>query len=255
MSLLKYWSGSAWTLIPDGIMFKYWTGSAWAYPNAVWYWSGSAWVKAWSKSDPATYTFYPTFTTNLRWDGSAVDYDSNLSQSNDGLADLLLGRYNGEKPYQAVSLMQFKGNNIGGSTTLAEALAVRPAVKSASVRLYRNPGAGLTYPAGYLRTGVWTQANAQNMPATTLDGTYNDWSPTGTHDIDGWTTGSAKSFSIEPQHILDMNAGKTLMFSEVTSGYTTSGGTTNAYSQIYGLEGGSYDTAKVPVLTVNLDLA
>ena len=29
MSLLKYWNGSAWTLVPDGTMVKYWNGSAW----------------------------------------------------------------------------------------------------------------------------------------------------------------------------------------------------------------------------------
>lgn len=256
MSLLKYWNGSAWTLVPDGTMVKYWNGSSWVMPSNVWYWSGSAWVNAWKKSNPATYTFYPTFTTNIRWDGSAVDYDSNLTASNDGEATLGLGRYNGEKPYHYTSLLKFDGNAINASTTtLAEALAARPVCTSATLRLYRNTGIGLGSPSGYLRTGIWTQLNAHTLPATSLDGRYHDWSQTTTNDIAGWTTGSSKTFTLDPEQIEALPSGKSLMFSEVTSGYTTSGGTTNAHSQIYGLNDGSYDTAKVPLLTVTLDLS
>jgi hypothetical protein len=255
MSLIKYWNGSAWAVVPDGTAMKYWSGSAWVTANAVWYWSGSAWVKAWTKSSPATYTFYPTFTTNLRWDGANVDYDSNLSQSNDGLADLGLGRYNGEKPYHYTSLLKFDGDATNSATTLVEALAARPVCKSATLRLYRNPGKGLGSPVGYLRMGIWSQLNANLMPATSLDGRYHDWSDVVVNDIAGWTSSTNKVFTVSPQHIYDLAADKSLMFSEVTSGYTTSGGTTNAHSEIYGLEGGSYNTSLVPLLTVNLDLA
>ncbi len=256
MSNLKRWDGSAWVTVPDGSKVQYWTpvGPGYAIAQAVKYWNGSSWVTAWTRSDPLTLTFYPTFTTNIRWDGAEVDYDSNLTAVDNGKATLGLGRYNGEKPYHYTSLLKFDGVNVSGSTSLVAALAARPICKSASLRLYRNLGIGLQSPVGYLRMGTWSQLNAHTMPTTTVDGTYHDWSPTTVTDIYGWQRGFLKTFSVDPQNIYDLRDGKSLMFSEVTSGYLTSGGTTNAHSQIYGLNDGSPDLAKIPVLTVSLDV-
>lgn len=253
MSILKRWNGSSWVTVPDGTAVKYWNGSSWQIPSAVRYWNGSSWQPAWLKTDPVTRSYYPTFTTNLRWEGSHVEYDSNHSnQSNRGAAALGLGRYNGSYPYHYVSLLRFAGTAVGGYATIAAQLGARPVVKSATLRLYRESGVGLQYPGGYIRFGVWTQANIESLPATNMT-SYIDWSPQNAYDIAGWQRTQNKVFSLSPQLIYDMAAGKSIMFSEVTSGHTTSGGTTNAHSQIRGLN--SADNATRPYLTVTFDLA
>lgn len=255
MSILKRWDGAAWVTVPDGDAVKYWNGSAWVPANGLYYWNGSAWVQAWIKSDPITLTFYPTFTTNIRWDGSEVDYDSNLTAVDNTKATLGLGRFNGEKPYHYTSLLLFNADANESPVTIAEALATRPVVKSATLRLYRNLGVGLQYPAGYLRTGTWTQANLASLPATTVDGTYHDFDPTTVNDITGWQRGTLKSFPLWWNNIYDLRDGKALMFAEVESGFMVAGATTSAHSQIYGLNDGAPDLSKAPKLTLTLDLA
>lgn len=249
MSKLHRWNGSSWVLVPDGTDFKYWNGSAWVNPTAVKYWDGDSWETAWSKSDPKILTFTANFTTNLRHSSSGAQYDSTGSASNDAKADLYVGRYGGSVPYHFLSLMGFKNSNEGG--TLAAELAVRPAIKTCAVYLRRRSGAGLGSPSGNVVTGIWTQSNYASLPATTLSGTHDDWSPADTTSISGWAYEAGKWVGVDPQHVWDIAAGKALIVSEVTSGYTTSGGTTNAYSRIYGLT----DVAKAPVLKLTLDYA
>ncbi|MBA3551113.1 hypothetical protein H0W32_02820 [Patescibacteria group bacterium] len=177
-----------------------------------------------------------------------------MTASDDTKATLGLGRYNGEKPYHYTSIMLFGGDSIYVPDTLVEAMVARPVVKTATLRLYRNLGVGLNSPTGYLRMGVWSQLNSQTLPPTTLDGTYHDWSAPIATDIAGWIRGELKTVSVPWQAIHSLKDGKALMFSEVTSGYKTSGGTTNAHSQIYGLNNGSPDLAKIPLLAVTLDV-
>lgn len=243
-------SGS-WGNVADGDKVRYWNGSGYAIATEVRVWNGSSWVSVWSKSNPVTVSFYPTFATNMRWNGSSVSYDSSGLSPNNAATDLYNGRYAGGTNYHYVSLLQFTGGSIQGLGTLAQLMASRPVVKSASLRLNRVSG-GLGSPVGYLRIGTWTQANAQNLPATVLDGTYNDWDPKTVNGIGGWSYGSNRDFPVNVQQIYDLNAGKTLMFAEVESGYTTSGSTTNAYMRIYGMLGS--DPGKLPILTVTLDI-
>lgn len=246
MSILKYWNGSTWVLVPDGSAVKYWNGSTWVVPNSVKYWNGSTWVTAWTKASPKTITLYADFATNLRHSGFGAVYDSSATAGNDAAADLFIGRYNGSQPYHFLSLIGFN------SATLAAELATRPVVKSAALRLYRKPGAGYGSPAGDLVTGIWTQSNARSLPATTLSGTYNDFTPYAATSIDGWAYDTTRWFTMNGQHVLDLAAGKVLSISEVIGGFTTSGATTPAYSKIYGLAEG-YNTSKMPAITVTLD--
>lgn len=250
MSKLKRWNGSSWVTVPDGSAVKYWNGSNWVVPSAVRYWTGSTWAVAWAKADPKTLTFYANFTTNLRHSGGGALYDSTGTAANDAAADLYIGRYGGSYPYHFLSLIGFGLSNYG--TSLAAELAARPVIKSASLRLYRLPGAGLGSPSGTLSTGIWTQSGASNLPATTLSGTYNDWSTMSTTSINGWSYDTAKWFNVYGGQIQDLAAGKVLAISEVTSGYTSSGGTTNAYSRLYGLASG-FNSSKTPLLQITLD--
>lgn len=253
MSRLYLNNGPGYSNIPDGDRIRFWTGSSYAVPSEIRAWNGGAYVSVWSRSNPITATFYPSFTTNLRWNGSTTQYDGPGTSSNDAAADLFIGRFGGSFPYHYVSLLQFNGiPSLEGYGTLAELMATRPVVKGANLRLYRLAG-GFSNPSGYIRIGTWTQASAQTLPATNLTGSYMDWDPQAVSDVGGWLHGQNRAFGVYPQTIYDMAAGKSIMISEVTSGHTTSGGTSTAYSRIIGNT--TIDLAKLPILTVALDVA
>jgi hypothetical protein len=202
-------------------------------------------------NDPETYTFRADFTTAIRQTDSGATYDSSATADDNTQAHMFNGRFNGTYPRHFTSVMGF-GTAVEGGT-LASRLAVRPVIKSASLDLFRLEGAGVSSPSGYLRMGAWTQSNFRSLPSTSLSGTYHDWSPIRSHVINGWSEGTWKNFVIDAQHIIDLKDGKGLMFSEVTSGYTTNGSTTNAYMSIAGKVGSGFGLD--PHLTVTLDYA
>lgn len=251
MSKIYFWNGSSYPNLPDGDRLRYWNGSSYAIPTEGRYWNGSSYQSFWTKSNPITVSFYPSLATSIRWNGGSVVYDPSGLTGDNARSDLYNGRFAGGTNYHYVSILQFRGGSNEGAGTLNELMVTRPVVKAASLRLNRVSG-GLTSPAGYIRFGTWTQPNAETLPATTLNGTYNDWDPQAAYDIAGWSHGTNRAFGLYAQNIHDLNAGLTLMFAEVTSGYTTSGGTTSAYSRIYGLLGS--DTTRQPLLTVTLDI-
>ncbi len=251
MASLKRWNGSAWVSVPDGTAVKYWGGSNWIIPNAVKYWNGSSWQTAWTKSNPLTLTFVPSVTTTLRWTGSATVYDHPATANDSTKADLFLGRYGGSAPYHFTSLMKFDAASEENQGTLKQAMVTRPVVKSASLRLNRV-SSGLSSPSGYLRIATFDQLNIQLLPATTVDGSRHDWPGHIATSIAGWSFGENKTFPVSIKTINDLDAGKALMFAEVMSEYKNSGGTTSAYTMIYGLRGGN--AWLVPLLTVTLDV-
>lgn len=251
MSKLFRSDGISWIPVPDGTSLKVPIGGTYQPPQKLHYPAGGVWAQAWSKSDQRIVTFFPTVTTALRWNGSAPAYDPAGLSADNTRTDMHNGRFAGSAPYHHTSMMKFDGNSNEGLGTLAAAMAVRPVVKSASIRLHRVSG-GLSSPAGDLRVGTWSQLNLQTLPATTLDGTYHDWDPHTVTSVGGWSFGQNRTFAVYPQTIYDLLDGKALMFAEVLSGYMTSGGTTSAYMRIYGLLGG--DLGKLPLLTVVLDI-
>lgn len=253
MSKLKVWNGSSWVLIPDGQKVKIWNGTNWVIPEAVKFWNGTNWVAAWTKSQPITLSFYASLTTTLRYNGSSPVYDSAGTASNNRNADLFIGRYNGTYPYHYTSLMLFDGLDINNQMSITDALLIKPVVKSALIRLRRLPG-GANNPSGYIRFGTWTQPNLTTLPATNLDGRWHDWDPATPNNVAGWTVNTTKTFSANPQNVLDLANGLALMCSEVMSGYATSGATSPAYSNIYGRNNGSPDPALTPMLTVTFDV-
>lgn len=248
----RYWGGNGWYDIPAGDGLRYWNGSAYVVASRGRYWGGNGWYDFWTKSDPITVHFYPTFTTNLRRTGGAPEYDAIQSSGNNAAANLVIGRYGGTHPYHYTGLVHFQGNSVEGIGSLTDLMIARPVVKAASLRLTRAYG-GLTSPAGVIRIGTWTQAFAQTLPATTLDGTYHDWDPQAVYDITGWVHGQTRTFGLHTQTIYDLQYGKSIMVSEVTGGYNDPGGTTSAYGAIWGLA--NADGNVVPYLTVILDVA
>lgn len=250
MSRIYIPSGGGYVLVPDGNKILVCDGANYNIPTEVRVCNGATYVGVWSKSDPITLNFYPTLTTTLRWNGSFPEYDGPGTAADNTKADLFLGRYNGSYPYHYTSLLRFAGASIEGPT-LATALAARPFVKSATMRLHRVSG-GYSSPTGYLRVGSWIQTPVESQPATSLNGSYHDWDPQQPNDVAGWSYGQNKTFWVPPQVVYDHNAGRAIMFSEVLSGYTSSGATTGAYMRIAGLT--TSDGNKLPVLTVVLDV-
>lgn len=245
MATLKRWNGSSWVTVPNGSAVKYWNGSSWVAAKGVYYWSGSSWVKCWNVSDPVTLTYDADFTSNIRWEDWQFDYDSiSSSTSAKDEAVLMIGRYNGGYPYHYVGIAGFN------SSSLNSAMNTRPTVVSARVRLYREGGSGLFTVSGAnpLRIGIWTQSNYRSLQNPNDVANYDDWSPLVTEDVDGWARDTYIWVDINPSQINDIRAGKALLLSEVTSGYKSSGGTTNLYSKIGGIV-----TGREPRLEVTLD--
>ncbi len=251
MSKLYRCDGASWILVPDGSALKFSDGVAYFNAQKLHYPAGGVWAEAWSRSNPITLTFYPTVTTALRWNGSAPAYDPAGLAADNARTDMHNGRFAGSAAYHHTSILKFDAASNEGGGTLAAALATRPIVKSAKLRLNRVSG-GLSSPSGNLIVGTWSQLSMETLPATSLTGIYHDWDPNTIGSVSGWTYGSNREFTVNPQNVYDLRDGKSLMFAEVTSGYTTSGGTTPAYMRIYGLLGA--DTTKQPLLTVTLDI-
>lgn len=142
MSKLYYHNGSGWVLVPDGTMLKYHNGSAWVNPLFLKYYDGSAWQTAWSKSDPVTYTYYPAWTQGYMSDtGNGQINGSILSGVADN--DIVQGYWEstqGSVPGPAGTWGYV--SSVIAFPDLADELAVRPVIKSATLRLTMAVGYG-----------------------------------------------------------------------------------------------------------------
>lgn len=239
MATLKRWNGSSWVTVPDGTAFKYWNGSAWVNPNAVKYWNGSSWVTCWNKSDPQTLTVTADFTSNIR----VTSWDAAGESSNNAQANPRIGRFNGSQPYHYIGILGFPMSSI------SSAMGTRPTITGGRVYIYRLSGSGLSTATGTLRIGTWTQSNFRNTPSVSSIGSYTDFSPLRSHNVGNWTDPSGQWFDLDPQHVQDLVNGRGLTISEVTTGWTSSGGTTSLYSKIAGIQNGS----NLPRLEVTID--
>lgn len=241
---LYRWNGSSWVQVPDGTALKYWDGSNWVNPNALKYWNGSSWVTAWNKSSPQVLTVTADFTTNVRYSGSTYNYDAAGEAANNDETNPRIGRFAGSASYHYISILGFP------MSTIVSAMATRPNITAARLRLNRLSGSGLGTLSGAnpIRVGTWTLANFRNMPAISNPASYDDWAPMSSIDVNGWSTGN-RYLDIDPQHVTDLINGRGLLLSEVTTGYNTSGSTTNLYSKFAGIIEG----ANLPQLEVTID--
>lgn len=251
MSRLYIASGGNYVNVPDGNRIKFSNGSGYVDASEARVWNGSSYSRFYSRSDPISVTFYPTFTTSLRWSGSAVQYDGAGTAADDTHADMFVGRFGGSFPYHYTSLLKFTGPSVEGFGTITDIIQTRPVIKGSALRLYRAAG-GWYSPVGFLRIGTWTQPFMETLPATTLNGTYHDWDPHTANDIYGWLHGQNRWFPVWSQNIWDLAFGNSLMISEVLSGYTTPGGTSGTYSRITGAT--TIDPNIFPILAVTFDV-
>lgn len=250
MSILKYWNGSAWTLVPDGTAFKYWNGSSWVNPNFVKYWNGSSWATAWSKTDPVTYTYYAGYSNNLR------NGTSNAFTTTSDPSSAYIGAFAGTYPYHFASIVSLGDPTDGNSSHNASTvIATRPVIKSISLRLTRQSTTGTSGPTGSLYIGSlsYPVASWGSGTMSTISSTF-DWSPVVTHDVSGWGFSTTRTIDLNVQHGYDMiNSSRGLLLGGTTGSYTTSvGSSTGNYMKFEGYNAG---TSVRPMFTVTFDYA
>ena len=127
-------SGGTWRKVDPAKGLHYKNGSSWQEVDEAYYKSSGSWKKVYQKSDPVLYQFNPTAVDSWRttgWRGS-----SNLRIGSYGFGDHW-------------TLMEFMtATDSGTGLTLAEALAIRPAVVDCTLKLARTGGGSSTINSG-----------------------------------------------------------------------------------------------------------
>ena len=249
MAHLKYYNGSSWVTIPNGTAVKYYNGSSWVNPEFLKYYNGSSWVSIWNKSDPLTLAF--TCNGSQGWRNNAWRTDKII-------------RFGAYLNYgDNLSVLEFSADSTTAghtSTSLAEALAVRPNVTSATLYLYRKSGYGSSTISGStsetLLVGQLNKANGTSMSS------YNAGSFVHTttmqtipaSDLQSWGSNAAKTFTLPSSGLTDFIthvSTKQMWISEKSSSWIASGGGTSSSDIYSGCD--AYDDSNPPVLTVTLD--
>ena len=252
MATLKYYNGSAWTTVADGTAFKYYNGSAWTNPTKVQYYDGSNCQTVWNKSDPLTLAF--TCNASQGWRNNAWRTDNKVRFG----AFAELGTFYGDN----LSVLEFSADSTTGghtSTSLAEALAVRSNVTSATLTLYRgtggtNPISGSTSET--LLVGQHNKTNGTSMSSYNA-GSFvqtTNMQTVAASNLQSWAQGASKVLTLPSSNLtafITHVSTKQMWVSEKSSSWIASGGSGSA-SDIYSVCDGSAQTNK-PVLTVTLD--
>ena len=252
MVALKYYNGSAWTTVADGTAFKYYNGSAWVNPTKVQYYDGSNWQTVWNKSDPLELSF--TCNASQGWRNNLWRTDNKVRFG--AFADL--SGFFGDN----LTVLEFSADSTTGghtSTSLEEALAVRPNVTSASLTFYRtaagtNPISGSTSET--LLVGQLNKANGTAM-STYNAGSYvqtTNMQTVASSSLQSWAQNASKELALPSSNLTEFIthvSTKQMWVSEKSSGWIANGGSGSA-SDIYSVCDGSAQTNK-PVLKVTLD--
>ena len=249
MAALKVRQGSSWTTISNGTDIKVRNGGSWVNPSEIGVRKDGAWVGVWYKSDPVTLAF--TCNASQGWRNNQWRTDNKV-------------RFGAFQDFgDNLTVLEFSGDSTTGgytSTSLAEALAVRPNVTSATLSLYRTAGAGdSTISGSTSETLLVGQLNKTNGTAMS---TYNAGSYVQTTNMQTVAASSLQSWGSDVTRALALPSAnltafithvstKQMWVSEKSSGWIASGGGTSS-SDIYSVCDGSAQTNK-PVLTVTLD--
>ena len=249
MPSLKVRHDGSWVTIDNGTAFKVYHGGQWVNPNKVKVRNDGAWVDVWSKSDPITLAF--TCNASQGWRNNQWRTDNKV-------------RFGAFQDFgDNLTVLEFSGDSTTSgytSTSLAEALAVRPNVTSATLSLYRNAGAGDSTISG--STSETLLVGQHNKTNGTAMSTYNAGSYVQTTNMQTVAASSLQSWGSNATRALALPSAnltafithvstKQMWVSEKSSGWIASGGGTSS-SDIYSVCDGSAQTNK-PVLTVTLD--
>ena len=256
MVAFKVRHGSDWTTIANGTAISVRHGGAWVNPTKVKVRHGGAWVDVWSKSDPLTLAFDCNVSEGWRdnsWRGTDDIY---IGAWQSGAPYGTLGTFYGDN----LSVLEFSGNSTTSghtSTTLAEALAVRPNVTSATLYLYRRTAGFGTIPSmtNTLKVGQMNKANGTTLNYDAADFVQTTNMQTiPASDLIGWGTNDAETFTLPSSGLTDFIthvSTKQMWLSEKSTGWVAYGGS-GTYNKLYSIIDGAGDTYN-PVLTVTMD--
>ena len=244
-----------WHTVADGTKIQVRKDGSWVNPTKIQVRKDGGWYTVWNKSDPLTLAF--DCNVSQGWRNNAWRTDGNVRfgawTSNAPSAG---GTFYGDN----LSVLEFSADSTTGghtSTSLAEALAVRPNVTSATLYIYREaagygpiPSTSETLLVGQIdkNNGTTLNYNAGNEVQTTNMQTIP------ASDLIGWGQNAAKTFTLPSSGLTDFIthvSTKQMWVSELSTGWVANGGS-GSFSQIYSVCNGSGDTNK-PVLTVTLD--
>jgi hypothetical protein len=172
-------SGGTWRKVDPAKGLHYKNGSSWQEVDEAYYKSSGSWEKVYQKSDPVTLTFNP------------VSMDSWRPSSWRGSSNLRIGSYDFGDHWL---LMDFTTATDTGGTgdTLADALDIRPVVKSASLTLRRTTGGFGTINSG-------TYYISWNNGGYTTGTPTNESTGRTTHSLSsaGWVQNSTRQMTID----------------------------------------------------------
>tara|TARA_R100001463_G_scaffold2185_2_gene9251 strand:- start:1170 stop:1940 length:771 start_codon:yes stop_codon:yes gene_type:complete len=255
MGTFKVRHSGSWTTISNGTAFKVRHGDAWVNPTKVKVRHDGAWVDVWAKSDPVTLTF--TCNASQGWRNNQWRTDNKVR----------FGAFKGtESPFtffgDNLTVLEFSGDSTTGgytSTSLAEALAVRSNVTSATLTLYRTTGGTNPISSSTSETLLVGQHNKVNGTAMSSynAGSYvqtTNMQTVAASNLQSWAQNASKVLTLPSSGLTDFIthvSAKQMWVSELSTGWVASGGS-GSTSQIYSVCDGSAQTNK-PVLTVTLD--
>lgn len=177
MSNLYRYSGSAWTVVPDGVDVSYRSsGGAWVNPVTLNHYSGSSWTTDWSKSDEVLYGFHPVSMRSWRtsgWKPTGEDF---------------VGSYGYGDHWCMLDFTSSVDSTYG--VTLAAALAIRPVVKAATLGFSRTGGGYGTINNGGYYIGYNTGGYGSGTPS--MASTHQTF-----HDLTsaGWVQNTPRNFT------------------------------------------------------------
>ena len=195
MGRIEYHNGSSFQELSSGNA-KYYDGSEWKTIKKGYYMpsTNGTWTEFYTGSDPQIYTFVANETKSARgtsWITSGYPMG--------GVNAIRQGRWGGTYPtctdsyYRWFGLATFKYDT-SGAVTLGAALAERPVVKSAELRLYRGSNTSGFTGSG----GGWGDINVG-----TYSGTITDTSPTPTKV--SFSNYATKNYAGRPNNALALN--------------------------------------------------
>lgn len=223
-------NNGSWNRVENGTDFTYHNGSSYVNPTSVYVYN-NGWSEIWKKSDPVTYSFRAWYSSNFRR-GSGTNVVEGSSTEN----DIYIGAFAGTFPYHYLSLVSISQTATDGTTDIYNVLASRPNITSATLTLKRHVSAGVSSPTGSIYFGSLNDPIPWEVTYAVLQGTNQDWNPLATGSITGLSYNTARTFTINTQHVRDMvDNSKPMMIAGTTSGFTTAvASDTSNYMRFYG---------------------
>jgi len=254
MAKIQVRKASGWHTVADGTKVQVRKGGTWVTPTKIQARKGGTWVTVWNKSDPITLAFECNASQGWR-ESTAWRTDNKV-------------RFGAFQTFgDNLTVLEFSGDSTTGgytSTSLEEALAVRPNVTALKLTLTRGSGGSSTISGSTSETLLVGQLNKNNGTAMSTYDAGNFVQTTNMQtipasDLQGWSylSSQTKQFTFGGSDstltgLATHLSTKQMWISEKSTGWIASGGGTSS-SDIYSVCNGSADSSGKPILTVTMD--